>query len=245
MKFLILAAGSGTRLGKQTEFLPKSLIRINKKTILERQLNIIKKNQKNNVLIIAGPNKEKFLEFQVDIFEDVEYKKHEQLGSLASINKIFDEDVIVIFSDIIFDEEIVKEIIKTECDFGIALDQNWREKYIERIDHPISQADLVEIKDGKIRQIKKNLQGKDNSEFIGIVKFSSYGWKILIQLYNKLKENHEGSFHDANGFDDAYITDIIQELIELDYNIKPIFVKGNWLEIDTPQDLEIASKKLD
>ena len=245
MKFLILAAGSGTRLGKQTEFLPKSLIRINKKTILERQLNIIKKNQKNNVLIIAGPNKEKFLEFQVDIFEDVEYKKHEQLGSLASINKIFDEDVIVIFSDIIFDEEIVKEIIKTECDFGIALDQNWREKYIERTDHPISQADLVEIKDGKIRQIKKNLQGKDNSEFIGIVKFSSYGWKILIQLYNKLKENHEGSFHDANGFDDAYITDIIQELIELDYNIKPIFVKGNWLEIDTPQDLEIASKKLD
>ena len=245
MKFLILAAGSGTRLGKQTEFLPKSLIRINKKTILERQLNIIKKNQKNNVLIIAGPNKEKFLEFQVDIFEDVEYKKHEQLGSLASINKIFDEDVIVIFSDIIFDEEIVKEIIKTECDFGIALDQNWREKYIERTDHPISQADLVEIKDGKIRQIKKNLQGKDNSEFIGIVKFSSYGWKILIQLYNKLKENHEGSFHDANGFDDAYITDIIQELIELDYNVKPIFVKGDWLEIDTPQDLEIASKKLD
>ena len=76
-------------------------------------------------------------------------------------------------------------------------------------------------------------------------KFSSYGWKILIQLYNKLKENHEGSFHDANGFDDAYITDIIQELIELDYNIKPIFVKGNWLEIDTTQDLEIASKKLD
>jgi choline kinase len=245
MKFLILAAGSGTRLGKQTEFLPKSLIRINKKTILERQLNIIKKNQKNNVVIIAGPNKEKFLEFQVDIFEDVEYKKHEQLGSLASINKIFDEDVIVVFSDIIFDEGIVKEIIKTECDFGIALDQNWREKYIERTDHPISQADLVEIKDGKIRQIKKNLQGKDNSEFIGIVKFSSYGWKILIQLYNKLKENHEGSFHDANGFDDAYITDIIQELIELDYNIKPIFVKGNWLEIDTTQDLEIASKKLD
>ena len=245
MKFLILAAGSGTRLGKQTEFLPKSLIRINKKTILERQLNIIKKNQKNNVVIIAGPNKEKFLEFQVDIFEDVEYKKHEQLGSLASINKIFDEDVIVVFSDIIFDEGIVKEIIKTECDFGIALDQNWREKYIERTDHPISQADLVEIKDGEIRQIKKNLQGKDNSEFIGIVKFSSYGWKILIQLYNKLKENHEGSFHDANGFDDAYITDIIQELIELDYNIKPIFVKGNWLEIDTTQDLEIASKKLD
>ena len=66
-----------------------------------------------------------------------------------------------------------------------------------------------------------------------------------ISVYNKLKENHEGSFHDANGFDDAYITDIIQELIELDYNIKPIFVKGNWLEIDTPQDLEIASKKLD
>ena len=37
---------------------------------------------------------------------------------------------------------------------------------------------------------------------------------------------------------------MIQELIDSHYDVKPIFVKGSWLEIDTIQDLEIAEKKL-
>ena len=126
MKLLILAAGSGTRLGDLTEFIPKSLVEINNKTILERQMNIFQKFQKNNVIVIAGPNKDKFSKFNVEIFEDLEYNKHEQLGSLISINRYFDEDVIVIFSDIIFDEKIFQDIINIKCDIGIALDKNWK-----------------------------------------------------------------------------------------------------------------------
>jgi len=244
MKILILAAGSGTRLGKETEKLPKSLIKINKKTILERQLEIFKKNRMENITIIAGPNKEKFLDFDIEICDDTEHMQHEQLGSLISINKIFEEDVVVIFSDVIFDEKIFQKIIQVKCDFGIALDKNWEGKYDGRTEHPISQADLVEIQNGKIKKIKKNLQGQNTSEFIGIMKFSSSGWRILIELCKKLKEKHEGSFHSAKTFSNSYITDIIQELIELDYNVKPIFVDGEWLEIDTLQDIEIASKKL-
>tara|TARA_B100000029_G_scaffold512431_1_gene609083 strand:- start:1081 stop:1818 length:738 start_codon:yes stop_codon:yes gene_type:complete len=244
MKILILAAGSGTRLGKQTEKLPKSLIKINKKTILERQLEIFKKSKIDDITIIAGPNKEKFLDFGLEIWDDTEYMKHEQLGSLISINKIFQDDVVVIFSDIIFDERIFQKIIQIQCDFGIALDKNWEEKYNGRTEHPISQADLVEVQNGKIKKIKKNLLVDNAFEFIGIMKFSSFGWRVLIELCKKLKESHEGNFHSAKKFSDSYITDIIQELIELDYNVKPIFVNGNWLEIDTLQDVEIASKKL-
>lgn len=242
MKVLILAAGSGTRLGKQTEFIPKSLISINKKTILERQLDIIK--NENDISIIAGPNKDKFSKFGIEIFEDEEYQKHEQLGSLTSINKIFKKDVIVIFSDIIFDKKIFRKIVETECDFGIALDKNWREKYMDRTEHPTSQADLAQVIGEKIKYIKKNLEGDNISEFIGILKFSPHGWRVLMELCQKLKANHKGNFHYAEMFSQAYITDIIQELIELNYNVKPIFVEGDWIEIDTPQDIEIASKKL-
>ena len=155
MKLLILAAGSGTRLGDLTKFIPKSLVEINSKTILERQMNIFQKFQKNNVIVIAGPNKDKFSEFNVEIFEDLEYNKHEQLGSLISINRYFDEDVIVIFSDIIFDEKIFQDIINIKCDIGIALDKNWDKNYTDRTEHPISQADLVKIKNNRIIEIKK------------------------------------------------------------------------------------------
>jgi len=163
---------------------------------------------------------------------------------LTSINKIFKKDVIVIFSDIIFDKKIFRKIVETECDFGIALDKNWREKYMDRTEHPTSQADLAQVIGEKIKYIKKNLEGDNISEFIGILKFSPHGWRVLMELCQKLKANHKGNFHYAEMFSQAYITDIIQELIELNYDVKPIFVEGDWIEIDTPQDIEIASKKL-
>ena len=38
----------------------------------------------------------------------------------------------------------------------------------------------------------------------------------------------------------AKIPDMIQEIIESGYDIKPVFVNGKWLEVDTMMDLEKA-----
>ena len=36
------------------------------------------------------------------------------------------------------------------------------------------------------------------------------------------------------------IPDIIEEVIELGFNVQPIFVNGKWFEVDTMLDLEKA-----
>ena len=59
----------------------------------------------------------------------------------------------------------------------------------------------------------------------------------------QLKKTNNGKFHDAQSFQCAKITDILQELIEINIEINPIFVNGRWCEIDTPKDLEIARKQ--
>ena len=38
------------------------------------------------------------------------------------------------------------------------------------------------------------------------------------------------------------IPDMIQELIDSEINVEPIYISGKWCEIDTPQDLQIARK---
>ena len=62
-------------------------------------------------------------------------------------------------------------------------------------------------------------------------------------MLKDLSQNHEGKFHDAKSFQYAKLTDFLQELIKLQTKITPIFINGNWCEIDTPMDLEIARKK--
>jgi len=54
------------------------------------------------------------------------------------------------------------------------------------------------------------------------------------------KKNQKGEFHDASSLSKAYLTDMIQELINSQINVTPIIVSGKWCEIDTKQDLDRA-----
>ena len=79
-------------------------------------------------------------------------------------------------------------------------------------------------------------------EFLGLIKLSSHGAKIINEKFEYLLANHTGTFHNAPSLKKAYITDFIQELVNSKIVITPIFISGKWCEIDTNQDLERAQK---
>ena len=60
MKVIILAAGRGTRLGHHTKEIPKGLVDVNGKSIIERQIELFKKNGITEIVIVRGYKKEKF-----------------------------------------------------------------------------------------------------------------------------------------------------------------------------------------
>jgi NDP-sugar pyrophosphorylase family protein len=59
-----------------------------------------------------------------------------------------------------------------------------------------------------------------------------------------LNSSHEGKFHDAPSFQKAYLTDMIDELIQTNEVVNPIFIDGVWFEIDTIEDLENVREKI-
>jgi NDP-sugar pyrophosphorylase family protein len=72
---------------------------------------------------------------------------------------------------------------------------------------------------------------------------SSTGAKNFVKVYDKLIKTHTGPFHNAPSLKKTYLSDVLQELIDLNFNVKPILCKGMWCEVDTPEDLEMACKK--
>ena len=58
MKAIVIAAGEGSRMGKLTKNIPKPLVLINGKSIIERQLSILKQNGILDIIIITGPHHE-------------------------------------------------------------------------------------------------------------------------------------------------------------------------------------------
>ena len=75
MKVIIIAAGSATRLGKLTDKKPKGLLEINGKSIIQRQIELFKKYNIDDIIIITGPHKE-FGISNVTYVEDVNYENH-------------------------------------------------------------------------------------------------------------------------------------------------------------------------
>ena len=246
MKAIIIAAGSAKRLGLYTKKLPKGLLDVNGKTILKRQINLLKNKKIQEIIIIIGPHKEQFKFDDVKYVEDKEHEKHDVLLSLMAAKNEINEEVIIIYSDILFDEKILDQVINSKSDIGIATDLNWEQKYENRTDHPKEQADNVIIEQNKIIKIKKNISkimnNQINGEFIGILKLSNKGSTIFVNQFNNLEKKQPNPFHDALTFEKAYLTDMIQEMVNQDIVIEPIIVDGNWCEIDTPQDLENAKK---
>lgn len=63
MKAIILASGIGRRLQPLTKNLPKPLIKVNKKTILEYQLDNLLKCNIKKIIITTGPFEDKISKF--------------------------------------------------------------------------------------------------------------------------------------------------------------------------------------
>jgi choline kinase len=246
MKAIFIAAGEGLRLENITKDLPKPLVNVNGKSIIERQISLLRKNNVNDIVITTGYKKEKFTFKNIEYVHNPNFREQEQTGSLMVARSKIVGDVLIMFGDILFDEIILQQILDSKGDIVIAVDKNWEKSYEERHDNPKSEADKVLIKDDKVIQISaKNIEVNDDNdigELLGLIKLSMKGSKILIDQYEKLENSHIGKFHDAVSFKKAKFVDMLQELLSSGIVITPVSIKGKWCEIDTKHDLEIAKK---
>ena len=248
MKVIIIAAGSSTRLAKETLDIPKGLLKINDKPIIEIQLDLFKKNQLSDITIITGPDKQKFELKNVNYIQDYEFQDHDVLGSLMAAKSIMNTEILTSYSDIIFDKNILQSMLDFKGDIGIAVDLDWERNYFNRTQHPKSQADNVLMENNKILKIKKNIKESKSTqklgEFIGLMKLSKNGAKIFVEKYEHLLKSHKGKFQNAPSLKKAYLTDMIQELIDSGFLVEPIIINGKWYEIDTPEDLQAVRKNI-
>jgi len=258
MKAIIVSAGVGSRFGELTKDTPKALFDINGYSILERQISVFNKLGISDISVIIGPHIKKFTFKNISFIQDKNYLEHDILGSLMIASSIMDDEIIVSYGDVIFDEQVLESLINFNGSIGLGIDLNWEKKYIGKKSELKQEASTVQIKnnicrtiiDGReqtMSKIKVNSKSSDNKkqklgEFIGLMRLSKQGSTIFIKRYEELINSHIGPFHQASSISQAYFTDMLQELIDNDVEILPIPIQGKWCEIDTPDDLALAKQ---
>ena len=111
---VILAAGRGKRLKPFTESLPKSLIKVNNTTILDRQIEILFHNGIEEIILVTGYKSDlienhfhKKNKKNVKIVFNEKFDEFETLYSLWLAKKYIKSDFILLYGDLIFDEKII------------------------------------------------------------------------------------------------------------------------------------------
>ena len=247
MRAIILAAGCGLRLNQHTKDIPKALLDLNGKSILERQISLLREYGVNEIFVVTGYKREKYVLKDIEYIFNPRYSETEQLASMMVARSNIEDDVLVIFGDILFDSQILQQILASNDDIAMAIDLNWEKSYNEGLcnSHPLDEPVLINQKKVlriSYKQTDTMIENQTVGEFLGVIKLSANGSRTIIKKYEELEKSHVGRFHDANSLEKAKLADILQELIDSKIEISFISVNGKWCEIDTPKDLERARK---
>ena len=235
-----------SRLRTLTNDKPKCMLKLFNETLIERQIKIFHSCNINDITIVTG-----YMSEVIDI-PDVNYVKNKNYETTNINESLFcalepsSSPILVTYSDIVFEQKIIQQMLEIRDGIRLAVNMNWKKCYQNRTTHPLSEAENVLVENGKILQIRKNisesLQNQQIGEFLGIMMLSSDHVKILLERYSYLKKNHIGTFHNSSSLSNAYITDMLQEIINCGINVNPVFTEGRWFEIDTQEDFKNAEK---
>jgi L-glutamine-phosphate cytidylyltransferase len=243
-KSLIVAAGLGSRLKGHTEDKPKCMLDFGGKTLLQRQLYSYKNNNIEDISLIRGYKKNKINYKGIKYFDNNEYKNNNILNSIFYAEEVINGNIIISYSDILFEPFVVKRAMESDHDISVVVDVDWRDYYIDRKEHPLSEAENVifnsnneVVKIGKIASDKEEVHG----EFIGMIKLNHRGCEIFKQNFHRVKKLYWNKpFQRANIFQKAYLTDMIQELVDIGIKVHCVIIERGWKEIDTVEDYRKA-----
>lgn len=247
LKAIILAAGEGTRLRPYTLDRPKCLVEVDGVSLLDRQLAVLATEVIEPIILIGGYRIEMLKRPGIEIRENPRYAETNMVWTLFCAEDDLEGEVLLCYGDIVYSREILQAVINSKADIAVAIDLGWESYWRDRNEDPLADAETLKMsKDNLIIEIgqKPKSLAEIEGQYMGLMKFSKKGISDLKRVFNNAKA--KGDLRGKSP-EKAYMTDLLQLMIDSGVTVKAITVNSNWVEVDTVGDLEsrVTKKRLD
>ena len=246
MRAIIIAAGRGRRLMPTTADTPKCFAQIQGKRMLDWGIESLAANGIKDICFIGGYQIDKVRTDypQLTFRHNDNWENNNILASLMYAEDLMDEPFICSYSDILFTADVVKKLLASDADISLSVDTRWLERYVHRSNHPPDDAEKVTVLNGHVTRVHRGIESNQaHGEFTGLAKFSKTGADALKKHFHQVRGKFSGKpFREAAVFEKAYFIHLLQDMIESGQKMAHADTPGNYMEVDTQQDFELAQK---
>ena len=249
---IIPAAGEDPSLSSILNGKPKSMFEIAGKTILDWQISALNSNNLTNITVITGYKSREMKAEGITFQENKNYKRGSELHSLMEARKKMTSGFIMLYSDILFEENIMSKILTCQEDIVLVVDNTMQyhapeankiqDFVISKNKHLPTRRKISFACENIISKIGSKLNPETAThEFIGLAKFTKTGAEQLLQTYEDCVKNYHGKLQEADNINQFKFTDLIQEMIDRGYVANFLEIHKGWLEIHSTEDIELAN----
>lgn len=217
MKAVILAAGEGKRLRPFTETMPKVMLPVSNKPILEHVFDAVKNTGINEIIVVVGYKKEVIMEHFKD-YKGMKIKyvtQEKQLGTAHALLQAKNHvkgSFIVLSGDNIIDKKGIQKLIQTKSDYSILIKEHL---------HP-SKYGVVFLEKNNLKKIVEKPKEETG-------KFISTGiYKLPKTVFTKIEKLSKQGIYD--------LSSVVQSLLTDGATMNTI-VAESWMDIVYPWDL--------
>ena len=241
MKVVMLAAGIGARLGHTTaETVPKVLLRFDGKSLLERHIEIFRRQEISELVLGVGFHHD---DIQREIetlgaqsFARTVFNKDYDQGNIVTLSTLRDEiccgePVLLMDADVLYDECLLERLIHSEHQNCLLIDRAFVPG-----DEPVK----ICVRDGEIVEFRKWLSAEFDfcGESVGFFKFSAeIAEQIMDQTDLSLRQGR------CNEPYEETIRDVLLTSPRGTFAFEDI-TGMPWIEIDFAADIERANAEI-
>lgn len=232
---IILAAGRGSRMKDGTKNKPKALNKLAGKSMLDWQVETLKKAGISNLIVVGGYKNEML----VGEFTKVLNKNWMNTNMVSSMFCVedFNGDTIISYSDIVYKSQHIKDLQFKSGDIVINADLDWKSLWEIRFKNPLDDAENFKMMNHKLQDIggKSEKISTIQAQYMGLFKLTKKGWLKVKDFYLSLNKDIQKNID---------VTSILKLMLMKKITIDVCSINGGWCEADSLKDIEIYEKMI-
>ncbi|HEX4338903.1 MAG TPA: NTP transferase domain-containing protein [Polyangiaceae bacterium] len=248
MKAIIIGAGRGSRLGHRTEHVPKTLVEVMGRSMLEFILEALIDGgiARKDIVFISGYAEDEVKRRYSDFtyVRNTDWENNNILLSLFTAREHLTGGFLSTYADIVYESDIVRKLLASPADLALGCDTRWRRRYVDRSQHPETDAEKLRAEGPRIVELSRRIASESaTGEFIGVMKATPRGAAELAAAFDRAQATYAGRiYREGRTFERAYLIDLLAEMLEHGVEMQHEDTPGGYMELDTLQDLAAAER---